>query len=509
MSTVESNNIPNAKRLISALRYMSYNTTSALADLIDNSVDAHASTIKIKVTENDNKEDAVKIKSIEIYDNGEGMDYETLDESLRLGSELEKNTDYELGAYGMGLITASIAMGRRLTVITKTGEGMVKGIHDLDEIMSLNKFVKTVVSFDIKDAEPEDKEAIEFLKSVKSGTVVMVSKIDKCQWKSLKGLEDGLVKTLGQKFRKFLQSKSLKVFTVNEKAIKPIDPIFDFNPKLLIEDVIKLENGSIEVKVFELENLGIEMNKSKGMNVTNQGFYIMRNNREIQAGTSLGVFTKHNNLNLLRILFSYPATLDSEFINSFNKDGISLDDNQSVRNKLEALINPFVKQVRKNSEARGSANKAKDEDYTDIEKFITTKSNIIKFPKFDKKPTTEKDIVKDKKDIIDTPKTPRVINGEWRNKVKFAHKTLGEKGPIYEADKEGQKVVIYWNVDHLFYKSYILSEIGNVDVVTPIIFLIFALADAELISSVDSISQQIIENIRFDVGRTVGTLMAG
>ena len=83
MPTFTKANDPNAARLIESLRHIGYDNYVALADLVDNSIDAGATHISITVQK---RGDDV---SIIIADDGEGMEYEVLDQALRLGSIAE------------------------------------------------------------------------------------------------------------------------------------------------------------------------------------------------------------------------------------------------------------------------------------------------------------------------------------------------------------------------------------------------------------------------------------
>ena len=80
--------IPSAKRLIRSLRDIGYEFVDAVADVVDNSVEAEATVIKI--TLNFDGEDSYLV----IADNGIGMAPKEIQESLRFGSN--RNYDEEM-----------------------------------------------------------------------------------------------------------------------------------------------------------------------------------------------------------------------------------------------------------------------------------------------------------------------------------------------------------------------------------------------------------------------------
>jgi hypothetical protein len=92
-------------------------------------------------------------------------------------------------------------------------------------------------------------------------------------------------------------------------------------------------------------------------------------------------------------------------------------------------------------------------------------------------------------------------------KANFRLKALGEKAPLYEVDQERDVVVIYWNSDHPFYQEFIERNTNNPDVLNPICCLVYCFGSAELISKPDSDSNEILENIRWDVGRNLAVLL--
>jgi len=522
-STTNSNevlNLPNASKLIQSLRHLDYEAISAICDIVDNSIDANASQIWINISKGEEE----AIGSIEVIDDGIGMEEEVLDQALRLGSETNKNPMCDLGLYGMGLITASISLGRKLTVITKKAKDkIIRGIQDLDIIAEKNKFVKTMEKLDDKEAKKISEKVIEFEKKHKkerdrnrqynefiSGTLVRLEKIDKCEWHSIKGLEEALIRRMGQVFRKFIQADKCS-FYVNGIEVKPIDPLDDHEPEVLTEEIISLEVGEINIKVSEVKDYGQEINTQRGINIPNQGFYVLRNNREIAAGQTLGIFTKHNDLNRLRIEFSYPAIIDGILNTNFSKQKIKLD--QSVRNKVERICNPFIRQIRRNAKKKQIDQRAKKEDFSDVEKYISKKAHLLKTPPAEIERRGQKEKPSEKREKgkeihsprIDITKRKRIDIGAL--KVRFRTNARGEKAPLFEPDQEKDVVIVVWNVDHPFYQQVIAPFSGDPSVFNPLAYLIYCYANAELMSRDKSDSQEIIDNIRWEVGRNLAVLL--
>lgn len=105
---------PGAKRLMGSLRNIGYDCSTAIADLVDNSITARASEVHIDIIPKNGNDPA----AIVISDNGNGMSKEELQEAMRLGSE-QSYEDTALGKYGLGLKTASLSQCHCLTVSSK------------------------------------------------------------------------------------------------------------------------------------------------------------------------------------------------------------------------------------------------------------------------------------------------------------------------------------------------------------------------------------------------------
>ena len=91
---------------------LNYALEDAVADLIDNSIDAGASDVLVRFIRR-----GPRLTSLCVVDNGRGMDEAELAEAMALG----KRRDYgphDLGHFGLGLKAASLGQARSLTVIT-------------------------------------------------------------------------------------------------------------------------------------------------------------------------------------------------------------------------------------------------------------------------------------------------------------------------------------------------------------------------------------------------------
>ena len=105
---------PDASRIMEGLRDTGYDFNTAMADLVDNSIAAHATIIKVYVNLYPNN--TVKVY---VADNGTGMDMDGLLNAMRYGSN-KRPDPRSLGKFGLGLKTASTAFCRSLSLLYPT-----------------------------------------------------------------------------------------------------------------------------------------------------------------------------------------------------------------------------------------------------------------------------------------------------------------------------------------------------------------------------------------------------
>ena len=96
--------IINTKMTVAAMRDSGYkSTTHALAEIIDNSIEANATAIEIfGLSRQDEQTGRITLTELAVLDNGVGMDATTLRGSLRYGygTRLDRSG---IGRYGVGL----------------------------------------------------------------------------------------------------------------------------------------------------------------------------------------------------------------------------------------------------------------------------------------------------------------------------------------------------------------------------------------------------------------------
>ena len=94
-------------------------TANAVAELLDNSIDARANRVDVLIREEMRMvktRNRWQVAQLAVFDNGEGMPAHTLEQALRFGGRGDSNSIHKIGKYGMGLPTASVSQCKRVDV---------------------------------------------------------------------------------------------------------------------------------------------------------------------------------------------------------------------------------------------------------------------------------------------------------------------------------------------------------------------------------------------------------
>ncbi len=187
---------PYAPTLIESTRAIGYTLEAAVADIIDNSVSAQATTVDVFFFPIGNP-------YIAIMDNGCGMSADELDTAMRYGSQNPNETraSNDLGRFGLGLKTASLSQCRSLTVVSKQQNHIEARRWDIDHVIAAGDWSLLILE---SDDEIKKIPRIDKLYELESGTLVV--------WQNLDRLKDGAIdfdKSMGKKMDAMREHLSL------------------------------------------------------------------------------------------------------------------------------------------------------------------------------------------------------------------------------------------------------------------------------------------------------------
>lgn len=314
----DTRDVFGGEHLLDSMRNSGYETVYALAEIIDNSIEAKAKNVEVVCIEDDNYGQRVtrRIDRIAIMDDGHGMTEEDLWDALRMGKGTRRIKG-TLGKFGMGLPNASMSQCRKVEVYSWHDGGdalyAVLGPECVaDGKVSVKKPTKKPV--------PKDIAAKSRVLKSSSGTVVIWSDLDRIPMKKGKTLIDNYKLVIGRIYRYPIYSDGVNIqitsFYKNEepykKTILPNDPLYQMTPsstpapfdneRLFQPDgdrwieTKKLAGGEVKVKYAYVTKDG-RKHDERGQKAgsqphgkhadSNLGISIVRENRELYLDTNL------------------------------------------------------------------------------------------------------------------------------------------------------------------------------------------------------------------------------
>ena len=514
---------PNPSRLIEGLRDTGYDFNTALADVIDNSVDAGASIVCVSINM-DTDGDVV----ISVADNGCGMNRQTLLSGMTYGAPGHADPS-RLGKFGLGLKTASTAFCRKLSVISRNSgtDKPLRAMWDLDHVESVGNWELLLDS-----PTKEESALLDGVASGHSGTVVVWENVDRLlktysfpggghARNALMRVVDSFKEHASMVYQRFLDPKDARTrtiaMTVNGAKLKPWSPFCEdeTETEIVAEDTREVEMHDGKTTTFQIRAFVLPRREQFSSReaaamakIKNQmqGIYIYRENRLIHPADWLGMFAKEPHVTLLRVEFSFEHTLDEAFQVDIKKSRILL--NETLYNWV---LNQFLPAPRNAAEERYRKGRRKDVNKQAKNAHLDSNANIG---------AKEADVTLARVDVVNPVTNEVQIKnkiGEVRLKIKIG--TASPTDQIYVQTVDGIDDGLLWepalvnghhsvriNTGHPYYhKVYVPNHKSGVTM-QGMDALLWALVEAEL-GTVSETTKNQLQELRFEVSRLLRKLV--
>jgi hypothetical protein len=333
---------PDPRRLVGMLASVGHTLPSAVADIVDNAISKDATDIRITFGRPDDGHG----RWMTIADDGAGMDEDALAEAMRIGSNIQYDTE-DLGKYGYGLKGASWSQTDWFTVVSRPRSS--KTSHHL------TWDVKHMDSWEVQDGplEPWVRDATRISGH---GTCVI--------WRDMRpprtmpvarGIDPHtaelleLERHLALVFHRFIEGKAAgrkKVtIRVDGRIVEPNNPVghvaasaydrktvriptdlkdaFAQVQAFLLpseQEVRELHGGNADAVRNDLDRLGMYGRRNES-----QGVYVYRNSRLIQWGGWHDMWsTNDEKTKLARVTVEFGSDLDKKFEVNISKRIVTL-----------------------------------------------------------------------------------------------------------------------------------------------------------------------------------------
>lgn len=210
-----------------SLRDSGYDLSAAMAEVIDNSIEANANKISVDLIEGEGRK---HITSIAFVDDGGGMDPDTLQQYLVMGYSSRWMRTDTIGKYGVGAKLAALNFATKVDVWSRqSGDQpwLHVGFDLLKSKADEEAGLEDPFGIDVPTARALPAEAAQRAPKG-SGTIVLWSAIDRLQHGRFSADANALVldaqKEISRIFREFING-GIEI-TVNDQIMLAYDPLF-------------------------------------------------------------------------------------------------------------------------------------------------------------------------------------------------------------------------------------------------------------------------------------------
>ncbi|RII19714.1 DNA mismatch repair protein [Streptomyces sp. YIM 130001] len=349
--TAGSRHLPPDARYMEALSSQGYGFEVAMADLVDNSIDAGAKDVVIHFLR-----DGDQLVSLLVIDDGKGMSDEDLDVAMTVGGK----RDYAPGALGMfgtGLKSASLSHASAVTVISTTKRTRTAGRRWLME--------RAVAGFQCDIVDPAYAQALIDRYAQRpiiwQGTVVRWDGVKDFPKHGGGGQTDRYLHRtinklglhLGLYLHRFLARDDFNITIAVEDVrtgteymnfgVQPLDPFGypvsghpDY-PRRFTAAVPSIGDVALHAHIWTPKS-NLDEYKAVGSVVDRQGFYFYRHDRLVQAGGWNNFRQPEQHLSLARVAVDLPSALGDVFRLTVKKAGVEASPEFTAA--LEKAIDP-------------------------------------------------------------------------------------------------------------------------------------------------------------------------
>lgn len=311
-----------------------HTASTAVADLIDNSLDAGARRVLVRFLQS-----GQQVTGLRIIDDGRGMDAVTIDGAMRYGLHRTYG-DRELGHFGVGLKAASLSQADTVTVSSRSvGAGPVARrltVHDRHDPPRLTVVSESEAAQTLSAARPRfpfDTGTIVEWRGIRTFPGAAAAD-EQVAW--LEATIEDLRAWLGLVFHRLIAGGlTLTIDVLDEtvgragapRSIRAIDPVgyrvsgsAKYPRRLSV-----LGSDAVTAHVWPARSSAPEYKLGGMPGRESQGLFVYRNDRLLQAGGWLGIVAPRPEWAPARVTVELDAVLAEHVTINPEKSGVRLD----------------------------------------------------------------------------------------------------------------------------------------------------------------------------------------
>jgi len=494
-----------AQTLVSSLRDQGYNdTTSALCEHVDNSIQADATEVRIYFRQT-GKPGAYKT-DVAVLDNGRGMAPNVLKVAMAFGGSMNFNNRSGIGRFGMGMKTAALSMSPLVEFYSwQEPKAFYNIALDVDAIgrersnavLLPDPELLDELPSDVADvlqkpmSVPKDRSQQELLADQSddleealggSGTIVFMPNCDRLSYAKANTLVDHATKEMARVYRRAI-GDGLRLF-INNRQVTAFDPTYSMSnarhrqflddveakgsklvtAKLIdvpIHDTKGSETAQIKISLYKLpieewyhlpqKTLRNDLHVFNGQTVS-----ILRNGRELFADRMPELTTRHSITHWFRVQIDFPGELDEAFGVAANKQGVRPKGyvKDAIKKGIGDDISTVIGEIRRfQSAQRTNAEAAKPSESENR----ATAADPHQSRSLNLTPEEEQQLEENLRTLAVTLKRAHETDEEAFQRVKASKYLIqyvhDEYWPFYRAEHRYGRVILAINTAHPFFSE--------------------------------------------------------
>lgn len=517
-----------ADAFLRGMRDIGYKSPAwALCEMIDNSVQAQATTIEIVLGEMISKQGGEQPRQIALIDNGIGMIPKMIGYAVRWGGTARENDRHGFGRYGYGLPSSAVSMAKRYSVYSKSpGSEWHCVTVDIDALANVASDVKAIN----KQLRPTQTPPPSWVRAAAkhinldeaaSGTVITLEDLDRLSemtgWKAVRGIKAKCMEQFGVVYRNWLST--VRIY-VDGTAVEAIDPLFImehgryYDETAVMAEAVEArtftatsprgQEGRVTIRAsllppnFQLEDpsaygkKGSKHNKRHKIMKAYNGLHVCRDGREIECIQPPSDWTRFQNYDRnIKVEIDFQPELDELFGITTAKQQITINedmwDRLRNRGKLMDLITDLRKRFKqevsklavKTEETLGEVEERPSEvAMRASEKFIATKREPTERKRLNARERLEREA--ERISELEQRERGAVLDDLKEDAAKRPFRVgfaVVEEGPFYRPERLGEQKRLHINTAHPFYEK-VYNVVPEARAALEV--LLFVLAEAEL-----------------------------
>lgn len=333
--TVATINAPADPSVVNAIG-LHHTLQTAVADLIDNSLDAGARNVTVRFVQQNSE-----VVALRIYDDGVGMDSATLESAMVFGRRRHYDAG-QLGAFGVGMKAASLSQANALVVWSKAAspaEPCARTIADRSKPHEIGVISDSRAAAELDDPRPRF--------SFETGTIVELKglrtflRIDDSQERMawLEDIRQELHAHLGIVFHRRIEAGVTihsDIFDADAgrpgavTKIAATDPFgYDTATESAFPATLSLEldgaHSSATAHIWPARNSSTKFRLFGAPGREYQGLFVYRADRLLHMGGWGGVVRPRPHFGLARVVIDLDDVLSKHIVINAEKSGVTVD----------------------------------------------------------------------------------------------------------------------------------------------------------------------------------------